>query len=65
MTRNSVVQKAWPVLTGLVAVPSPVVVLVIGRIRGRKAGVRTNFTALPVVALVDVALLIITGGAEL
>ncbi|SES32792.1 4-hydroxybenzoate polyprenyltransferase [Lentzea albida] len=55
-----------PVTTaGLVAVPLSVVVLVIGRIRGREAGSRANFNALLVVALVDVALLIITGGAAL
>jgi hypothetical protein len=48
-----------------VAVPSSVVILVIGRVRGRRPGSRANFNALLAVAVVDVALLIITGGAEL
>jgi 4-hydroxybenzoate polyprenyltransferase len=50
---------------GLVAVPLSIVILLIGRIRGRRAGSRANFNALLVVAIVDVALLIITGGVEL
>ncbi|HEX7307637.1 UbiA family prenyltransferase [Lentzea sp.] len=55
-----------PVTTaGLVAVPLSVVLLVIGRIRSRRAGSRANFNALLAVALVDVVLLIVTGGMEL
>ncbi|WP_231114622.1 UbiA family prenyltransferase [Lentzea aerocolonigenes] len=55
-----------PVTTaGLVAVPSSVLILLIGRVRGRRPGSRANFNALLAVAVVDVALLIITGGAEL
>ncbi len=55
-----------PVTTaGLVAVPLSVVILVLGRLRGRRAGSRAYFTALLAVAVVDVALLIITGGVEL
>lgn len=55
-----------PVTTaGLVAVPLSIVILLIGRIRGRRAGSRANFNALLAVAIVDVALLIITGGVEL
>ncbi|WP_434443471.1 UbiA family prenyltransferase [Lentzea sp. E54] len=50
---------------GLVAVPLSVVILVIGRVRGRRPGSRANFNALLAVAVVDVVLLIITGGVEL
>lgn len=52
-------------MAGLVAVPLSVVILVIGRLRGRQPGSRAYFTALLAVAVVDVALLIITGGVEL
>lgn len=55
-----------PVTTaGLVAVPASAVILVIGRVRGRRPGSRANFNALLAVAVVDVVLLIITGGVEL
>ena len=55
-----------PVTTaGLVAVPLSVVILLVGRVRGRRAGSRANFNALLVVAVVDVVLLVITGGTEL
>lgn len=55
-----------PVTTaGLVAVPLSLVILVIGRVRGRRTGSRANFNALLAVAVVDVVLLIITGGVEL
>jgi 4-hydroxybenzoate polyprenyltransferase len=50
---------------GLVAVPLSIVILLIGRIRGRRPGSRANFNALLAVAVVDVALLIIAGGVEL
>ncbi|MEU7479846.1 UbiA family prenyltransferase [Lentzea sp. NPDC042327] len=50
---------------GLVAVPLSVLILVLGRLRGRRPGSRANFTALLAVAVLDVALLIITGGVEL
>ncbi|PWK83673.1 4-hydroxybenzoate polyprenyltransferase [Lentzea atacamensis] len=46
---------------GGVAVPLSVVILAVGRLRGRRAGSRANFNALLAVAVVDVALLIITG----
>lgn len=52
-------------MAGLVAVPLSVMILVIGGVRGRRAGSRANFNALLAVAVVDVALLIITGGVEL
>jgi hypothetical protein len=45
--------------------PLSVVIVVIGRLRGRRPGSRANFNALLAVAVVDVVLLIITGGVEL
>lgn len=50
-------------VAGLVAVPLSVVLLVIGRVRGRRAGSRANFNALLGVAVVDVVLLVVNGGA--
>lgn len=48
-------------VAGLVAVPLSVLILVIGWVRGRRPGSRANFTALLVVAVVDVLLLLVTG----
>lgn len=50
---------------GLTAVPLSIVILVVGAVRGRRAGSRAGFNALLVVAVVDVILLILAGGAEL
>ncbi|SDG56993.1 4-hydroxybenzoate polyprenyltransferase [Lentzea fradiae] len=50
-------------IAGLVAVPLSVLLLVIGRVRGRKPGSRANFNALLAVAVVDVVLLVVNGGA--